>query len=45
MFEINLCCPECGGFEWDEAGSGVYECPECGRRCTLDEMEPQVFKG
>lgn len=44
MFEINLTCPECGCFEWDEAGSGVYECQECGRHCTFEQMEPQVFQ-
>lgn len=44
MFEINLACPECGGFEWDSAENGGFECVCCGRTCTFDDMEPQVFQ-
>lgn len=44
MFEINLTCPECGSFEWNDAENGVFECENCGHHCTFDQMEPQVFQ-
>lgn len=36
-------CPECNsrtvGYHGDDEGVSIYECHECGRRFTLDEID------
>lgn len=44
MYEINLCCPDCGAYTWEPAEApGKYVCAECEAVHTLDEMKPQAF--
>ena len=43
MFEIVMCCPECGGCEWVYNGN-KFECVCCGANCDKNEMDPQVFE-
>ena len=46
MFEINLCCPECGGLEWDVTDDRKrFKCVYCGGVYGFEDMTPQVFEG
>ena len=38
VYEINLCCPECGGHQWVPNADGTWECIVCGCDCTTEEM-------
>lgn len=49
MFEINLCCPECGCFIWDrdpddQEKQEKFICDECGHVCTMEQMQALIFK-
>lgn len=44
MYEINLCCPDCGSYTWEPTEvSGEYVCAECKATHTMKEMESLVF--
>jgi len=43
VFEINLCCPECGSVEWFSEDS-MFKCIHCGCEPSTDEMVMQVFE-
>lgn len=47
MFEINLTCPVCGGFDWKNGkeGSESFVCADCGTICKIGDMEYQCFTG
>jgi transcription initiation factor TFIIIB Brf1 subunit/transcription initiation factor TFIIB len=47
MFEINLCCPDCGCYEWHTMQNlepGEWCCANCGTVCTVDEMTAIAFE-
>lgn len=43
MFELNLICPDCGGYHWQNLDGLVFECADCGAHYTPGEMEYQAF--
>lgn len=44
MYEINLCCPDCGSYKWETTEtSGEYVCAECKATHTPNEMDVQAF--
>lgn len=43
-YEINLCCPSCGGYTWESTETDVFICTDCGTHATPDEMEPHFFE-
>ena len=47
MFEINMTCPVCGSFTWEnvknDSGAEKFKCTDCGKICTVEEMEYQCF--
>lgn len=43
-YEINLCCPRCGAYEWESTETDTFVCTECSERSTPAEMEPHYFE-
>ena len=44
--EINLVCPVCGSYLWNETDDNDtprFECAECGEICTAEQMDWRVF--
>ena len=52
VYEINLCCPYCGAYEWEKPDficterpeRDAFTCTECGERSTPAQMEPHYFE-
>lgn len=48
LFEINLCCPDCGGYNWHQGMHQLEEnefcCADCGTVCTPAEMEWHTYE-
>ena len=43
LFEINLCCPDCGHYVWVNNNDGTFTCNDCDKVCTPEEMTAQAF--
>ena len=44
MYEVNLCCPICGTFEFEATEDGLWLCPDCGWIGPTADLEPLALE-